>query len=148
MRAGELSNMKYSNLDFDKRQIHVRNEANFKTKTRRDRIIPMHRMAQEVLLRRHEQYGDEHDYVFMNGNGKPCSVNHMSLKLKEMVRKAGLNDDLHFHSPRHSFASNLAQSGMKLQFIQKWLGHARISTTEIYSTVTADGMHEELDNLL
>jgi site-specific recombinase XerD len=65
-----------------------------------------------------------------------------------MVRKAGLNDDFHFHSLRHSFASNLAQSGMKLQFIQKWLGHARISTTEIYSTVTAEGMHEELDRLI
>jgi integrase len=80
MRAGELSNMKFNKLDFDKRQIHVRNEANFKTKTRRDRIIPMHRTAQEVLLRRYEEHSDEHDYVFMNGNGKPCSVNHMSLK--------------------------------------------------------------------
>ncbi len=53
--------------------------------------------------------------------------------LKKSVRAAELNDKIHFHSLRHSFASNLVQKGVSLYVVKELLGHEDIKTTQIYS---------------
>ena len=80
------------------------------------------------------------EYVFSKGNGFPFNRDYISRYFKKSVRKAGLTEELHFHSLRHSFASNLAIRGVPIITIKELLGHSSIVTTQIYS-------HSDIESL-
>jgi integrase/recombinase XerD len=61
-------------------------------------------------------------------------------KHKRISRAAKLNDDIHFHTLRHSFASNLVQRGVNLYVVKELLGHEDIKTTQIYSHLTQSSL--------
>jgi site-specific recombinase XerD len=66
--------------------------------------------------------------------GFPGYCNHrISRCFKTAVRKAGINENIHFHSLRHTFASWLVQKGVSLYEVSRLLGHTNIKTTQIYS---------------
>ena len=58
-----------------------------------------------------------------------------------------MDESIHFHTLRHSFASSLAQKGVNLYVIKELLGHSSISTTEIYSHLNVDSLREAVDKL-
>ncbi len=86
-------------------------------------------------------------YVFSKSNWKKYSNNYFSKEFKRACGKAGANKSIHFHSLRHSFASNLAQKGVSLYIIKELLGHSSISTTEIYSHLNMDSLREAVEKL-
>jgi integrase/recombinase XerD len=71
----------------------------------------------------------------------------ISKKFKEAVRTADLNSGYHFHTLRHSFASNLVQHGVNLYTIKELLGHENIKTTQIYSHLRSENLSKAV-NLL
>lgn len=84
--------------------------------------------------------GDE--YVFCKSTGFPYTGDYVSKKFKRACTEAGIRNSIHFHSLRHSFASNLVQRGVPLYVIKELLGHSSISVTEIYSHLTLDSLRE------
>ena len=80
------------------------------------------------------------DFVFSKSNGFPFNRDYVSRCFKRAVRAAGLDEDLHLYSLRHSTATNLALKGVPLVVIKELLGHSSIVTTQIYS-------HADLDSL-
>jgi len=66
---------------------------------------------------------------------------YVSHKLKDYIRIAKLNEKLHFHSLRHTFASWLAQDGVSLYELQRLLGHSDIAVTEVYSHLQPEQLH-------
>ena len=89
------------------------------------------------------------EYVFTKYNGMRYQHSFSSKKFKQYLRKVGLNEEIHFHSLRHSFASNLVRKGVSLYIVKELLGHSNITTTMMYahldnsSLVKAVGMLEE-----
>jgi len=75
------------------------------------------------------------EYVFVNRNGQRCDGNWLSRRLKKAIRKAGLPDDLHFHSLRHSGISFLINKGVPAPFVQRLAGHSSLVVTEGYTHV-------------
>ncbi len=67
--------------------------------------------------------------------------------LKKAVRESGLNDNIHFHTLRHSFASRLIQKGVSVFVVKELLGHEDIKTTQIYSHLKTENLSEAV-NLL
>ena len=65
--------------------------------------------------------------------GIKLNEDYASKKFKVAVREAGLNDNIHFHTLRHSFASRLIQKGASVFVVKELLGHEDIKTTQIYS---------------
>ena len=131
MRLNELTNLKWQSVDFEARKIKVQITKTFTTKNKKERIIPISDLIFEDLLL--SKKNSNSDYVF--SNPKDCKYNNdfVTHKFKASVRTAKLSDSIHFHTLRHSFASNLVQKGVSLYVVKELLGHQNISTTQIYS---------------
>ena len=86
-------------------------------------------------------------FVFCKSNGVRYSDDHYSKVFKKACKAAGMDNAIHFHTLRHSFASNLAQKGVSLYTIKELLGHSSISTTEIYSHLNMDSLREAVKML-
>lgn len=145
LRLSELLNLRWNDLDFSSKVILIRNTEKFTTKTRKNRIVPMSDELYRLLKGRKEAIRFECEVVFHNKNGGELLYTSVSQKFKKYIRRAGLNDKLHFHSLRHSFATALVSSGVSLYAVQKLLGHTTIRTTEIYSHLMPQQLHFEVN---
>jgi integrase/recombinase XerD len=131
MRLSEILNLCWSAIDFTSDIISVQNNETFTTKSKHERIIPMHSKVRSVLNNR--GHNDSSVYVFSKREGCLYSKDFVSNKFKKAIRQSKLSEELHFHSLRHSFASNLVQKGVSLYVVKELLGHESITTTQIYS---------------
>jgi len=86
-------------------------------------------------------------FVFCKKDGSKYCGNYVSRQFKNVCKTAGMDQSIHFHSLRHSFASNLVQKGVPLYTIKELLGHSSISTTEIYSHLNMDSLREAIKKL-
>ncbi len=87
------------------------------------------------------------DYIFYRIRGIKLNEDYVSKNFKASVRDTGLNDNIHFHTLRHSFASRLIQKGASLFVVKELLGHEDIKTTQIYSHLHTENLTEAI-NLL
>ena len=146
MRLNELMNLTWRNVDLTAKIITVGDE-NFTTKGRNQRYIPISDEVLSVLSKRLpkvHQVHNEKSYVFCKPNGFPFTGDFISKRFKKACKAVGTDKAIHFHSLRHSFASNLAQKGVSLYTIKELLGHSSISTTEIYSHLNMDSLKEAI----
>ncbi len=108
------------------------------TEHERDRIIPFGETAGQAMRQYLETArdallkGGESEYFFTNCSGKPMSRQGFWKVLKGYAAEAGITEDITPHTLRHSFALHLLQNGADLKRVQKMLGHADISTTQMY----------------
>lgn len=109
-------------------------------KSNKERIIPVGGPA-AVALKRYLEYGRPNfllenrteDSLFLNHHGKRLSRQGFWKILKKLANDAGIKNELTPHTLRHSFATHLLQNGADLKAVQEMLGHADISTTQIYT---------------
>ena len=111
-------------------------------KSDKERIIPIGGPAAEAL-KRDLEHGRPHfiskyqDYsLFLNHQGKRLTRQGFWKILKKLAKEAGIENELTPHTLRHSFATHLLQNGADLKAVQEMLGHADISTTQIYTQLT------------
>ena len=164
MRLHELVNLTWRNVSLTERVITVGDES-FTTKGRNQRYIPICDEAERVLTPPApfpSQVRDQDTplitpilakgrikncYVFCKTDGRPYTGDFISKRFKQGCTAAGIDKAIHFHSLRHSFASNLVQKGVSLYTIKELLGHASISTTEIYSHLNMDSLKDAIRKL-
>jgi integrase/recombinase XerD len=135
LRVSELVNARLENLDLDARFIRVTGKGN------KTRIVPTGTKACEAIrlyLERErpslvkKKTGSE---IFLNSRGTKLTTVRIWQIVKQCARLAGLDLNVYPHLLRHSFATHLLSNGADLRVIQEMLGHADISTTEIYTHV-------------
>ncbi|MCX6170636.1 MAG: site-specific integrase [Ignavibacteriales bacterium] len=147
MRLSEITNLTWRNVDLTKRIITVGDE-NFITKSRSQRYIPMTAEVYEILIKKNEKkmkvFKQNEDYIFCKNDGKKFTGDYISKIFKRACGAAGISKSIHFHSLRHSFASNLAQKGISLYIIKELLGHTSVSTTEIYAHLNMDSLKDAI----
>jgi len=125
LRISELRNLMIQDIDFDMKQINVRQGKNNK-----DRVVSLHHSLINPL-RMYSQ--DRKGYLFVKKNGLRFSIRALQYRVKKNLNKLQSNKNLNTHSLRHTFATYLRLQGMPLQDIQVILGHSSIKTTEIYA---------------
>ena len=107
----------------------------------KERVIPFGKEAEQALKeylnksRAKFTHGQESEYLFTNCSGDCMSRQGFWKIIKAYVQKAGIQKDITPHTLRHSFAAHLLENGADLRAIQEMLGHADISSTQIYTPV-------------
>jgi integrase len=144
IRRGELLSLTWPQVDFSRRVLCIQNSPTFRTKSGKRRIVPLSDTAVYLLKGRRGLSGSE--FVFTK-NDATINGDWLTHQFKEYVRDAGLDEGLHWHSLRHSFASWLVQRGATLYQVQALLGHSSASMTEVYSHLQPDQMHETVNRI-
>ncbi|MDT3697423.1 MAG: tyrosine-type recombinase/integrase [Ignavibacterium sp.] len=147
MRLGELLNMKWNWIDFNQNIITIKNSNQFISKNKRERIIPIHQKVKAILQARFLLGKPENNLLFYKYEDVKLNEDFVSKQFKKAVRAAKLNEKIHFHTLRHSFASALVQRGISLYAVKELLGHENIKTTQIYSHLQKQNLMEAV-NLL
>jgi len=131
LRLAELVGLDPAALDFADGSIRVTGKGN------KTRIVPLGSHAvtalQQWLTVRITLAKDDEHALFINRNGGRISARSVQLRMKEWGIKQGLSSNVYPHLLRHSFASHVLQSSGDLRAVQEMLGHASISTTQIYT---------------
>jgi integrase/recombinase XerC/integrase/recombinase XerD len=135
LRAEELVNLDVTSIDFDAEELRVEGKGS------KTRIMPAGEPSLRALARYLErarpalQSGDGEPALFLSKSGRRLSTSDVRRRLRVWARHAALQGGISPHALRHSFATHLLEGGADLRSIQELLGHASISTTQIYTRV-------------
>jgi len=131
LRLAELVGLDVSSLDLKDGVVHVLG------KGRKARIVPVGRLALRALrawLQERAAFArPDENALFVGRNGARLGPRAVQVRVALWARRQGLGVHVHPHLFRHSFASHLLESGGELRGVQELLGHAAISTTQIYT---------------
>lgn len=137
LRCEEIVNLDQGALDFETEQLRVLGKGS------KERLLPVGEPAQRALRRylekgRRALAGDpREEALFLSKSGRRLSASDITRRLGLWVKEAALQAGVSPHSLRHSFATHLLEGGADLRTIQELLGHASISTTQVYTRVDA-----------
>jgi integrase/recombinase XerC len=133
LRLAELAAVEVDDIDPHSKLLTVTG------KGRKTRTVPVGSVALQAIARwlevRPPATADAADAgaLFTSNRGRRISVRNIQARLKVQGRKSGMHQDIHPHMLRHSFASHMLESSGDLRAVQELLGHANISTTQIYT---------------
>ena len=139
LRASEVLSLRIQDIDLDVGFVRVIGKGD------KERVVPLGRMAVEAL----RTYNDrgrrllggvdrlKAPELFLSNRGRRLSRQGLHLIIKGYAREGGLPDGVSAHTLRHSFATHLLEGGADLRAVQEMLGHADLSTTQIYTHVSS-----------
>jgi integrase/recombinase XerD len=122
-------------------------DENFTTKSKKQRYVPVCEELVKLLKVKSETQVVNEGFVFCKPDGCAYTGDYASKCFKDACRSLGIDKAIHFHSLRHSFASNLVQKGVSLYVVKELLGHSSISTTEVYSHLNVESLREAVKKL-
>jgi integrase/recombinase XerD len=141
MRVSELTGLKVADLDLEGGFVRCTG------KGKKERIVPVGVVARlwitRYLAERDRRAGQKaNPYLFAGGTGAGISRQRVWGMVKAYARRAGITQNVTPHTLRHSFATHLLSGGADLRVIQEMLGHARITTTQIYTHVDRERLKQ------
>ena len=145
LRGKEVINLKLSDIDFERKTIHIR-----QSKYKKDRIVPLSGFMAKGLQK---YIAAENPHIWLFNGKEPdgrYSVRGLSWVIRETLKKTSIKKKINLHSLRHSYATHLLEDGVNIVSLKELLGHAEITTTMIYLHVaqcTLIKPHSPLDTL-
>ncbi len=140
LRLSEVLAIRWQDVDLMRNEVTIRSYATFRTKKDTVRTVALSEMAQLVL--RHRMPVMSSERVFYE-HGQSW-VSHAFTRY---ARKAVPHKRIHFHTLRHSYATWLAQRGVRIEAIQRLLGHSSPTVTQIYAHLTGSDLHGEVKKI-
>ena len=145
LRVSELINLKITDLHYDEYYLTVTGKGD------KQRIVPLGNAASSQLrryigeVRTHQNIkkGQE-QYIFLNKSGSRLTRAMVFHIIKTLAGIAGISKNISPHTFRHSFATHLVENGADLRAVQEMLGHASITTTEIYTHIDREYLRQNI----
>jgi len=134
IRVGELVSLNRDAVDLIGEVIKVRG------KGKKERLVPVGGKAAQALSAYLAGSPAENKAVFLNRFGKRLTARSVERMVEKYRRQAGIDKRVSPHALRHSFATHMLDAGANLRVVQELLGHKNLSTTQIYTHVTAEKM--------
>ncbi len=136
LRCGEVLALRTRDVDWRTGKIHIH-----EGKGKKDRVVWINEDALDVL-REWKERKPESGLLFTTLKGDPIKDRYMRAMVKRKAEQAGIEKDIHVHTLRHTFATDIYRESKNLRMVQKALGHASISTTEIYTHIFDEELEE------
>jgi integrase/recombinase XerC len=131
LRLSELAGLRWEQLDLASGMVTVTGKGN------RTRMVPVGRMATKALTEWRKTSGEftsfDQPFVFVSQRGNPIAVRTIQTRIHYWAKRQGIPQNIYPHLLRHSFASHMLESSGDLRAVQELLGHADISTTQVYT---------------
>ena len=144
-RVSELAGLRLADVDLSGLFVLLHGKGN------KDRIVPIGHTCKDAFLRYYVQsrsplmakyHVEEHQYVFVNNRGGVLTDRSVRRILDKYVQKLALQKNVSPHTIRHTFATHLLEHGADLRAVQELLGHASLSTTQIYTHITNERINK------
>ena len=152
MAIADMENLEYSHIQTAADgQRYIRKE---RQKTKVEFVVPLHPIAETIISHcRNAQAGnEEHLTVKEKGNSlvfpRGCSRSVMGKNLSIVGKACGIRQRLSYHMARHTFGTMCLSAGIPIESIAKMMGHASISSTQVYAQVTDRKISEDMDRLI
>jgi integrase/recombinase XerD len=134
LRVSELVSLKHSSINQRQGVLRLWGKGN------KERLVPLGEVAHEWLDCYYQQKvafsnGMDSEFLFLSNRGKPMSRQNFWYRIKQYAQLAGIAKSISPHTLRHAFATHLLNHGADLRVVQMLLGHASLSTTQIYTHV-------------
>jgi tyrosine recombinase XerC len=139
MRISELVGLDVERVDFISGIVKVMG------KGKKERIVPIGDQAISAIRKYLEKRKKQTETLFLNKNGKRITTRGVRGIVKKYIRTAGIKQGVSPHTLRHSFATHLLNRGADLRTVQELLGHANLSTTQIYTHLTTEKLKSVYD---
>lgn len=143
-RISEAISVRWGDVDFSRGTLIVTGKGS------KDRLVILGSKALAALLRLKDHLSAtksalalEDSHVFLSDRFQKASARFIERRMKMYLRETGLPEDLSPHKLRHSFATHLLDAGADLRSVQEMLGHASLSTTQIYTHVSVERLKDE-----
>lgn len=143
LRLNELQQLNTQDIQSRTRELRVIGKGN------KERILPYGRYAAHALqkwLSVRALFNPEDDALFVSQRGKRISHRSIQQRMELWGKRQGMNGHLNPHKLRHSFATHMLESSADLRAVQELLGHANLSTTQIYTHLDFKHLAEVYDN--
>jgi integrase/recombinase XerC len=139
IRVGECCKIQMKDLDLSLSTVLVRG------KRKKERYVPFGSFAHDALVEYIlngrpdlQKVKEDHDYLFVNFRGGPLTDRGIREILNKLIEKSALTGKIHPHKLRHSFATHMMSNGADMRTVQELLGHAFLSSTQVYTHVTKE----------
>lgn len=139
LRVSELAGLNQEDVDQDQMLLRVRG------KGQKERLVPMTKYALEAIQAYLSMRENSQKALLLNYQGSRLSVRSIRRILDKLAAEAGLPQHIHPHMLRHSFATHLLDGGADLRSVQELLGHASLSSTQIYTHLTREHLRQVYD---
>jgi tyrosine recombinase XerC len=139
IRISELVGLSQQDIDFIGGIVKVFG------KGRKERIVPIGEAALGAIRKYLDRRKKQGDAVFLNKNGSRISTRGVRDIVEKYIKVAGMRQGISPHTLRHSFATHLLNRGADLRTVQELLGHANLSTTQIYTHLTTERLKTVYD---
>ncbi|WP_291726080.1 tyrosine-type recombinase/integrase [Bernardetia sp.] len=130
LRISEITKLKINDIDSKRMIIRIKGAKGYK-----DREVMLSEQFL-VLLREYYKAYKPKEWLFEGQNGGQYSTTSIQKIFKKALKKANIKQEATVHTLRHSFATHLLENGTDIRFIQEFLGHNSIKTTQIYTHIT------------
>ena len=152
LAISDMENLKYKHIQTAADgQMYIRKE---RQKTKVEFVVPLHPIAEAIInyYRKEQARNEEQQTVKEKGDSlvfQPhCSRSVMSKNLCIVGKACGIRQRLSYHVARHTFGTMSLSSGIPIESIAKMMGHASISSTQVYAQVTDNKISEDMDRLI
>ena len=152
MAIADMENLEYSHIQTAADgQMYIRKE---RQKTKVEFIVPLHPIAETIIshCRKEPERSEVQQTVKEKGDHlvfhRDCSRSVMDAKLSIVGKACGICQRLSYHMARHTFGTMSLSSGIPIESIAKMMGHASISSTQVYAQVTDSKISEDMDRLI
>lgn len=132
IRVSELKNIKINDINFSDNSIKVMGKGS------KERIVFFNNHSLKAIKDYLSVREFSSEYLVLNNKGKQITVRGIELIIKNIIDKACLKVKVSPHTFRHTFATHMLKNGCPLKSVQELLGHASLSSTEIYTHITDD----------
>ena len=129
LRCGEVLNLRSKDIDWNTGKIHIH-----QGKGKKDRILWLNDDALEVL-KQWKVIKPESDLLFTTLKGEKINSRYIRALVERKAKQAGIEKDIHPHTLRHTFATDIYRESKNLRLVQKALVHSSIKITEIYTHI-------------